>query len=121
MSQDLRDLFEQERNRKYRLKDGHEARFEKKLDEALGQARTHTLRYYVAAASVLALLGLAAYLFYPSTAEQDIPITVVEGSGKGNEAKKGISLGDLSPDLMKIEQYYVANINLEHLSRKDVP
>ena len=27
--------------------------------------------------------------------------------------KSNISLGDLSPDLKKLEQYYVANINLE--------
>ena len=47
-----------------------------------------------------------------------MPVTVVE---KVNEAEtqNGISLGDLSPDLKKVENYYVANINFE-LSKLDV-
>lgn len=41
-----------------------------------------------------------------------IPTTVVD-KNTNIENKTGISLGDLSPDLKKVESYYVANINLE--------
>ena len=46
------------------------------------------------------------------------PSDIVD-KGTENKQPQGYSLGDLSPDLKKIENYYVANINLE-LSRLEV-
>ena len=39
--------------------------------------------------------------------------TTVVSKGENVDDLEGISLGDLSPDLKKVENYYVANINLE--------
>jgi predicted RNase H-like nuclease (RuvC/YqgF family) len=44
---------------------------------------------------------------------------VVVDIGTEDSKPQGYSLGDLSPDLKKVENYYVANINLE-LSRLEV-
>jgi hypothetical protein len=70
------------------------------------------------AASVLLLVSFGYLAFEAYTDEDPIKITVVE---KGNEidSSREISLGDLSPDLKKVENYYVANINLE-LSKLEV-
>lgn len=118
MAQDLRELFEKEREQKeFAMKKGHEARFLSKLEEDMSnetiKKKSNTFFWMGIAASVLMVFGLGIYFF--STTDKVDPNTnpaVVE-----NEATKQllntISLGDLSPDLKKIESYYVTNINLE--------
>ena len=61
-------------------------------------------------------LGIYTYINFSNEAPQ--PSAIVD-KGTKNEQPQEYSLGDLSPDLKKIENYYVANINLE-LSRLEV-
>ena len=112
MSQDLRELFEGDRDNKYQMKDGHESRFLKRLDTTMPVQENRRWRMWSVAASVAILFGIGVYFF--SAAEQDLPTktTVVEKSD-ATQKEAGISLGDLSPDLRKLENYYMANINLE--------
>ena len=120
MEQDLRELFEKEReSKKYPLKKGHEARFIQRLDAEIPvvPARKHFFWIRIAA-SVVLFLGIGAYLLLQEKTEQPIKSTIVVKEDIGTK-ENGISLGDLSPDLEKIENYYVANINFE-LSRLDV-
>jgi hypothetical protein len=112
MSQDLRKLFESERDGKHRMKEGHESRFLARLDTAMPVEERSRWRFWSAAASAVILLGIGIYYFNSSKEEVPVNTTVVEkadDTGKG----QGISLGDLSPDLRKLEDYYMANINLE--------
>ena len=110
MSQDLRKLFDKEREHKYRMKEGHEERFMELLDESLPVQKSRFFRNWSIAASVVILLGLGIY-FITTTDSSPVQTTVVDkGDTEGEDA--GISLGDLSPDLKKLENYYVANINL---------
>ena len=120
MGQDLRKLFEREReSKKYPMKEGHEARFLQRLElEPPSKKRHNTFLWLRVAASVVVLLGIGTYFFLQKSTEQPIKNTVVAKEDVVNE-KKGISLGDLSPDFEKIENYYVANINYE-LSQLDV-
>ncbi len=112
MSQDLRELFESERDNKHRMKEGHESRFLKRLDTAMPIQKKNRWRFWSVAASVILLLGIGSYYF--SFKEQDIPTkTIVLDKADDLQKEKGISLGDLSPDLRKLEDYYMANINLE--------
>ncbi len=112
MSQDLRELFEGERDYKHRMKKGHESRFLSRLDSAMPVKENNRWRFWSAAASVVILLGIGVYYF--NTMEKDLPAntTVVE-KADNPQKEQGISLGDLSPDLRKLENYYMANINLE--------
>lgn len=111
MSQDLRELFEKERRRAHQMPEGHEARFEGKLAEAFPPHRRPVWTWLGIAASVVALLGLALWMFRPVAAFQEGPDPVV---GRGSvQTAPGLSLGDLSPDLRKVEQYYTANISME--------
>ena len=110
MSQDLRKLFDKEREYKYRMKEGHEERFREMLDESMPVRKSRFFRNWSIAASVVILLGLGIY-FVTTTDNSPVQTTVVDkGETEGEDA--GISLGDLSPDLKKLENYYVANINL---------
>lgn len=111
MSQDLRELFEKERSRPHRMPEGHEARFEERLAEAFPQHRRPAWGWLGVAASVVALLGFGIWVFRP---EPVVPAATEQVVSQDSlKSRPGLSLGDLSPDLRKVEQYYTANISLE--------
>ncbi|MEZ2414838.1 hypothetical protein ACA086_07720 [Muriicola sp. E247] len=118
MKQDLRTLFEEERAKKHEMKAGHEARFEDRLEEAFPKQKRSF--YYVLgmAASVVVLIGLGFVFVQQMQTEVPVKTTVLEKPAE-TEATYAISLGDLSPDLKKVETYYVSSINLE-LSRLEL-
>lgn len=73
------------------------------------------------AASVVVVLGLSIYYFSSSdTPLPDEKVTVLDRNNPSGESQ-GISLGDLSPDLKKIETYYTTNINLQLSDLADDP
>jgi hypothetical protein len=115
MAQDIRKLFENE-NKLSTLKmpEGHEKRFLDKLDEELpaGPKQRYSFGFMHIAASVIILIGLSfgAYKFFESSPVQSQQVVSAEESVKDTKMK---SLGDISPDLKKVEDYYLANINLE--------
>ena len=109
MAQNLRNLFENDpKNKDVKMSKGHEARFLQKLDEELPkQNKTSRFSFLSIAASVVVLLGLSfgAYHFMKTDVETIEPTKVVNTDIK--------TLGDLSPDFKKVEDYYLASINLE--------
>ncbi|MDF0715861.1 hypothetical protein PY092_06860 [Muricauda sp. 334s03] len=126
MARDLRKLFEKEREQKsFKMKEGHEDRFFAKLDERLPnnppKKKVFSLWMQIAA-SVVVAVGLSFYYFNSSegVVKPDEKITVVDRDNPGKEVQ-GISLGDLSPDLKKIETYYTTNINLQLSELADDP
>ena len=109
MAQDIKKLFENENKiSNLKMPKGHEKRFLNKLDAALPTetVKRSTFGFIQIAASVVILIGLSfgAYKFFetPPVIEQQQEV-----------ATKMKSLGDISPDLKKVEDYYLANINLE--------
>ncbi|MDE3741916.1 hypothetical protein [Maribacter polysaccharolyticus] len=118
MAQDLRGLFEKEKcNEKFTMNHGHEKRFADRLASELPQKRKSSFFIVRIAATILVLIGVITF-FVLERDRPEIPTTVVDKHIL-KEGKIGISLGDLSPDLKKVESYYVANINLE-LAKLDV-
>lgn len=126
MARDLREIFEKERKQKsFKMTEGHEDRFFSKLEKELPKdppKRKVISLWMQIAASVVVAVGLSVYYFSGNegTVEPDEKITVVDKETPGNEAQ-GISLGDLSPDLKKIETYYTTNINLQLSELADDP
>lgn len=118
MAQDLRKMFEKERKENtFRMEKDHEARFLARLDAELPEQnqsqRKTDYKWLKIAAAVVVLFGLGVYFFNASN--PDIPgpnDQIVDTTDKSGQVPS-ISLGDLSPDLKKIESYYVSNINLE--------
>jgi hypothetical protein len=109
MGQDLRELFNSERAANLdSLNEGHILRFEEKLDMAMPITKKRSGQWKIAASIlVLCSLGLAGYLQF--VINDSATPTMLKTSKEGSS----FSLGDLSPDLKKVESYYVANINLE--------
>ncbi|WP_431135777.1 hypothetical protein [Psychroserpens mesophilus] len=115
MARDLRQLFENEKNdSQLKMSEGHEARFIKKLDNALPVDTSIKKRFSILkiAASIVVLIGLAFTAYKFSQQPKSIENTVVENEPKIKENQLK-SLGDISPDLKKVEDYYLAHINLE--------
>ncbi len=106
------------------LPTGHQARFLAKLEAELPQQkRTFTNFYWKVAAAVILFVGSTVAILLqqsttlPSTIES---VAQEESSSSKNDSLKmndavasQITLGDLSPDLKKVEEYYIANINVE--------
>ncbi|WP_299363319.1 hypothetical protein [Winogradskyella sp.] len=111
MAQDLRNLFEKDSKlQSAKMSNGHEARFLEKLEKELPvEKKSSGFSFLSIAASVVVLLGLSfgTYQFFQNSGEiePDQP-TVVEAS----EIK---TMGAFSPELKKVEDYYLASINLE--------
>jgi len=108
MARDLKKLFEEERRlSKKKMPEGHEARFSQRLNEEFSEEKTSsTIKWYTIAAAVVIMLGLgflANTLFFSTNPSEE-------------EMVESKSLEDVSPELKKVEDYYLASINAE-LSR----
>ena len=133
MSQNLKDLFDTERSQSFEMPHGHESRFENRLEKAFSQAgedgvepqevpvreigkhKTSALLWLGIAASCIGLLGLGIWMLRqppPNPLNSGDPTQEVVATDTLKTAP-GVSLGDLSPDLKKVETYYTASINLE--------
>ncbi|MFD0990858.1 hypothetical protein ACFQ1R_12185 [Mariniflexile jejuense] len=109
MAQDIRNLFKETNVLEETMPNNHEARFLEKLDASLPVSTVLKPKFgwLKIAASVVVLLGLSfgAYKYFkPKTI---IPNTIATTTV---ETK---TLGDISPGLKKVEDYYLASINLE--------
>lgn len=112
MARDLRKLFEEEqKEEQFVMNEDHEKRFMELLEKELPKQKKTSFYILKIAAAILVLVGIGT-VFYMSREDSSIKTTIVD-KNPGVEARTGISLGDLSPDLKKVENYYVANINLE--------
>ncbi|WP_445381694.1 hypothetical protein [Robiginitalea sp. IMCC43444] len=112
MSQDLRNLLKADREKEHPMPEGHEGRFRKRLQESFPQKRKSSYSWLGIAASLALLLSFGIWYFLPDgkLAVEDSQTVVARDS---TQTPAAISLGDLSPDLKKLEQYYTTNINME--------
>lgn len=113
MSQDLREMFKNsDREIVPTMKDGHEQRFLKRMEVELPVAKRPSYPWFTIAASLIILAGLGTYIFMNWNKPEPVETTIVEKNNPVPE-ERGISLGDLSPDLKKLEDYYMVSINME--------
>lgn len=106
------------------LRKGHEDRFLAKLEEAMPQKKQKRKYYLQIASAVLVLISISAIAVFQllpvGTKRGDVnPRQVVEVDSSSSiknqtevDKRPQITLGDLSPDLKKVENYYVAGINV---------
>lgn len=113
MAQDIRKLAKQNIDAVVRLKAGHAERFLEKLERQLPERKPARANRFLwmkisIAASFLVALTLGYFLLKPNN-PANLPVV----TEKSDKAKGQITLGDLSPDLKKIELYYTLNIQSE--------
>ena len=110
MQQDIRKLFEEDSKlEKGQMPNGHEARFIEKLEKELPVKKSNSFFFLKIAAAIVVFLGLGYGIFTQIDSDSDDP-KLAEIKEKKADIK---SLGDISPDLKKVENYYLASINME--------
>ncbi|OIQ30656.1 MAG: hypothetical protein BM564_00110 [Bacteroidetes bacterium MedPE-SWsnd-G2] len=108
MGQDIRKLLRDDLNAtKGQMPEGHEARFLNKLDDVMPVKKTSNSKLWLNIAAAIVVLLAVAFGFYKFSMKSEV-LPVNE-----NTVVQVKSLGDISPDLKKVEDYYLANINLE--------
>jgi hypothetical protein len=118
MAQDIRDMFRDDESRtSEKLSKGHQKRFEAKLEAALPiQKNSNKFSFLKIAAIFIVAVGIGAFFLNKDkiiTTENPI-VVAPEIKDDGNELPvKEFQLSEVSPDFKKIENYYLAGINME--------
>ena len=121
MGQDIRDMMKGHTPEQPKLSKGHEARFEKKLQEAFpthlrdGQKRNGNASFYwlKIAATVIIFLGAGYFAYQQWGGVENTDPILVNNEGVNETSTQQFTLGDLSPDLKKVEEFYTNGINVQ--------
>ncbi|MDD7887246.1 hypothetical protein [Flavivirga sp. 57AJ16] len=110
MARDIRELFKDDKITHEKMPENHQERFLKKLDEAMPVVSKPKFNWMRIAVSVVLFIGLGfgAFKFFRPQGDQTEGLEVVV-----TETAETKTLGDISPGLKKVEDYYLASINLE--------
>ncbi|AVR45715.1 hypothetical protein C7S20_10875 [Christiangramia fulva] len=126
MGQDIREMFRnQELRDGEKLNKGHQKRFEARLDEAFPQQKKKASYYqFLKIAAVLVVaLGVGFYFLnnnpQPTQPGNQIADTPVKKEAEKAAPDKQYKLSDDSPQFKKIEDYYMASVNIQ-LAKLDV-
>ncbi|MGY5847048.1 hypothetical protein ACW6QP_06480 [Salegentibacter sp. HM20] len=123
MGQDIREMFKNESApKKESLPKGHKSRFEARLDEAFPETKKQSSNFFflkIAAVLVVAL-GVGFALFnnpFAGDTEVQVADTPVQEEANQNEAElvpeKQFKLSEVSPEFKRVEDYYLASLNME--------
>ena len=123
MAQDIRELFKNDTLSNEKMPEDHEKRFLDKLEKALPSEKTKPHWSWMRiAASVVVILGLSfgGYTFFKTEQNPD-KNTVADVNNNTPVNTNTSSLASVSPDLKKVEDYYLASINFELSKLKPTP
>lgn len=111
MRMDIKEMMRKDQlSRKVEMPKGHESRFKERLQKEFPKKDKGSYSRMAIAASFILGIG-AIWVFYQHS--EVFEDQVVEAENNGDPGIEIRSLGELSPDLKKIEDYYLATINLE--------
>lgn len=119
MAQDIRKLLKEAQNASHEtMPQNHQSRFLDKLDQALPVKHKPRFNGLRIAASIVLLIGLGygGYKYYAPSSE-----VVPKANVATTQTVATKTLGDVSPTLKKVEDYYLASINLELSKMKYTP
>lgn len=110
MGQDIRKLFKEVSEiEKRKMPFGHQSRFESKLDQGFNHKKSTPLFFLKIAASMVLIFSLG-YVGFNSFNHQDVGGSLIKID---TDNKKINSLADISPDLEKVEDYYLNHIRYQ--------
>jgi len=116
MAQDIREMFNNGSLDKERLEKGHHKRFERKLDKEFGKEKEHNSFLFLKVAAIFIIaIGVAFFYFKSNNTPTENKMVNTPDVEKTNSVQKkdNIQLSEISPEFEKIENYYLAGINLE--------
>ena len=122
MGQDIREMFRNEEHiGKEKLTKGHQKRFEARLNEALPvQRKKRNLNSFLQIAAVIIVaLGTGAFFLFNNgentiqNTNQIVETPVEEPVEEETVPTTEYRLSDISPEFKKIEDYYMASVNIQ--------
>ena len=119
MGQDIRKMMRDYTPETPRLSDGHEMRFEEKLRQ-LDEKPSSGFGWRKIAAVFIVMLAAGALAYYLLDFDGSASTELVDNTNTEllDQNEPQITMGDLSPDLKKVEDYYMAGINVQLASLK---
>ena len=115
MAQDIRELFKNDRGiPKNRLTEDHQKRFEARLEAHFGKEQkiTQTNLWLKIAAVLIVVAAVGGLLLNDRLVSKNAEVST-DAVVVNQEKKPEIQLSDLSPQFKKVENYYLASINVE--------
>ncbi|WP_405223406.1 hypothetical protein [Dokdonia sp. Asnod1-B02] len=119
MAQDIRELMKNDSDSKLSLREGHTRRFENLLEERLPIQEQKTsakggIYLWMKIAAVLIVAGGIVFMVYNNAfaKAENQQLVEVETSEK-QSAEPEVLLSAISPEFKRVEDYYLASVNLE--------
>lgn len=124
MGQDIREMFRhQEPNKDEKLKEGHAKRFEARLEKALPVQKRKEKRFFVLqiAAVLVVAFGIGGFFYFSNEGTITTPDNnqVVENNmneelpAPTQNDQDQYRLSEVSPEFKRIEDYYLASLNIQ--------
>ena len=122
MGQDIREMFRNEEHiGKEKLTKGHQKRFEARLNEALPVQRNkrNFSSFLQIAAVIVVALGIGAFFLFNNgenpveNTNQIVDTPTEEPAQDETVPTTEYRLSDVSPEFKKIEDYYMASVNIQ--------
>jgi len=114
MAQNIRKMMLEHRPERPSLRKGHEARFEERLAKSFPTEKNDHSFFWLKIAAVGILLLSLGYFGYQELSSKNIVDTpLVDASDENNSKTQQFTLGDISPGLKKVEDFYMSGINVQ--------
>ncbi|WP_324721896.1 hypothetical protein [Salinimicrobium sp. HB62] len=123
MAQDIRKMLQEDRSLPSKPPKGHQKRFEARLEKAFPQEEQESSSnrnfFFLKIAAVLVVVLGAGFFFLNREAEftgpqvTDAPVEDELNSSEEIPVTKEYQLSDESPEFKKIEDFYLASLNIE--------
>lgn len=123
MAQDIREMFKNEKEPKPNtLPKGHQKRFEDRLEKEFPKKKEHNSFFFLKIAAILVVaLGVGFFFLNsggdnfngPSVVDTPSEKSSVEKEDKLKPSENNFQLSEVSPEFKKIEDYYMASLNIE--------
>ncbi|MEL6812260.1 MAG: hypothetical protein AAFP76_13100 [Bacteroidota bacterium] len=123
MGQDIRKMMKGQQSETSKLSEGHEARFAQKLEQAFPKKKKNKSFFWLKIAAAVIITVGAGYFANEQWFDNDASIEtqLVDVPEEQETNTRQITLGDLSPDLKKVEEFYTNGINVQLASLETDP
>lgn len=128
MARDIRELLKDHQPETHKLRTGHEARFEAKLkanfSEKISEEKNTAIPWLKIAAIAVVFVAVSIFGYQHLSKmgqEIDQPNNAIVDSGTErieDESTPQLTLADISPDLKKVQDFYMTGINVQLASLK---
>ena len=121
MGQDIRKMFQEKpEHEEYKLQSGHQQRFEDRLNRAMPvEKEKNNFHFLQIAAGLMIALAVGAFLYFSNNEAETVNSPqIVETPSEEKAEKEEVTgtdyrLSDVSPEFKKIEDYYMASLNIQ--------